>query len=200
MKYAEQSIAKYIEDLSARKPTPGGGSASALAGSLGAALVLMALNFTAGKEAYRKFENEIRNAVSELEKARTELTDLVDEDVAAYNKLKEAFKRSKDKKDLKPFLVEATGVPIKILNLCYNAMEACSGLARKVNKNLITDVGCGALLLDAGFEAARFNIEINLKQMDEEPGFVQLRKDIAIKEKDMRVWKKRILEDTKNIM
>ena len=60
--YIEDSLKKYIDDLSAKLPAPGGGSAAALTGALGVSLILMVLNYTVGKEKYKKFEEELSQA------------------------------------------------------------------------------------------------------------------------------------------
>jgi formiminotetrahydrofolate cyclodeaminase len=84
MSYKEESLKKYLDDLAAKLPAPGGGSASALTASLGISLISMVVNFTLGKPKYAKYENELKTILEESEKLREEFLNLVDLDVVAY--------------------------------------------------------------------------------------------------------------------
>ncbi|RKY32952.1 MAG: hypothetical protein DRP74_01285 [Candidatus Omnitrophota bacterium] len=148
--YAEDSIKQYLDDLSARLPAPGGGSAAALAASLGASLISMVANFTLGKPKYAKYESEIEAVLGKSEELRQEFLKLVDLDVTAY--------KSKD-------LKEALNVPLMVCRLCLEAIRLCPPLIKKGNVNLISDVAVAAVLLESGFASAKFNVEINLKYM-----------------------------------
>ena len=79
----QDNLKKYLDDLAARLPAPGGGSAAALTAAAGAALISMVANFTIGKEKYKSAEEEIGNVLSSAEDLRRKLTNLVDEDVTA---------------------------------------------------------------------------------------------------------------------
>jgi len=65
--YKDQSLNKYLEDLSAKLPAPGGGSAAALNAALGASLICMVVNFTLGKPKYAKYENELKDILERSE-------------------------------------------------------------------------------------------------------------------------------------
>ncbi len=60
MAYAKESIEKYIQDLAARVPAPGGGSAASLVGALGISLLEMVANYTIGKEKYKQYEKDMQ--------------------------------------------------------------------------------------------------------------------------------------------
>lgn len=148
MVYRNSSLKEYLDDLAAKLPAPGGGSAAALNAALGAALVSMAVNFTLGKPKYAKFEKELKNILREAEKLRVKFLNLVDLDVAAYKSGN---------------LKKALGVPLLTARLCSEAIKLCPPLIKKGNINLISDVAVAAILIEGAFAAAYFNVEINLK-------------------------------------
>jgi len=188
--YIDGTIKKYIDDLAARKPTPGGGSAAALCGAIGTALLEMVCNFTIGNEKYKAVEAQVQTYLGSLKKIEEGFKQLVDEDVSAYSKIRDAFK-TKDKKIIDKALKYGYDICLKICRFSRDAMENAPGLSEKGNDRLITDVGCGAELLNAAFNSGAFNCEINLNGM-EDKAFVEkekavlavLKKDIALLYKD----------------
>ena len=112
-KYCDQPLKKYLEDLSAKLPAPGGGSAAALDAALGASLISMVLNFTIGKPKYAQYENELKKALSDSERLKNEFLNLVDLDVEAYN--------SKD-------IRSALDVPFMLARLCCEGIILCPDL------------------------------------------------------------------------
>lgn len=168
MNYQEESIRRYLDDLAAKLPAPGGGSAAALSGALGASLISMVVNFTIGKPRYAKYEKELRQILSRSESLRLELLGLVDLDVVAY--------RSKNIRD-------ALDVPFMVCRLCFEGAKLCPPLIKKGNTNLISDVAVAAILLEAGFSSAYFNVEINLKSFNDKKVSRVIRKELSIKKK-----------------
>jgi len=150
MKYKTQSLAKYLNDLAAKLPAPGGGSAAALNAALGASLVSMVVNFTLGKPKYAVFAKELKSILVKSENFRKLFLDLVDLDAKAYQS-----------KDIK----KALAVPLKLARLCCQAAKLCPPLVKKGNVNLISDVAVAAVFLEAAFVSACFNVEINLKSL-----------------------------------
>lgn len=158
--YRNQSIKKYLDDLAAKKPAPGGGSAAALTGALGAALLSMIANFTVGKPKYKQFEKEIKESLKKSEKIRKKLLELVDLDVITYNKV--AQNKKKPLALYEKSLKDATKVPLEITRYSLEALEICPILEKKANKYLISDVYVGKELLSAAIKSAIFNVKINL--------------------------------------
>lgn len=164
--YANKPIKQYLDDLAARLPAPGGGSAAALTAATGAALISMVTNFTLGKPKYAKHEKEISAILASSEKLRVELLRLVDLDVIAY--------KSKDLKD-------CLNVPFMVCRLCFEAIKLCPPLVKKGNINLISDVAVAAVLLESAFSAANFNVEINLKLLKDKKISGKVRKELSKK-------------------
>jgi len=160
--YLQKSIKEYLDELAARQPTPGGGSAASLTGALGTALLEMVCNFTIGNRKYKDIEEITMSHLTALKKIREEFMALIDEDVKVYGSICSAFK-TKDEKIINNALKQGYYISLKMCGLAKAGMTIALNLAEKSNVNLITDAGCGAELLKAGFESGIFNSEINLK-------------------------------------
>ena len=160
--YINEPLKKYIDELAARQPTPGGGSAAGLAGALGAALLEMVCNFTIGNKKYQDIEEVVSGNLIVIKKIREEFLILVDEDTKVYSSICAAFK-TKDEKIIDKALKDGYYISLKMCELAKSGMKVSSSLAEKSNVNLITDVGCGSELLKASFNSGAFNAEINLK-------------------------------------
>jgi formiminotetrahydrofolate cyclodeaminase len=168
MSYKDGTLKKYLDDLAAKLPAPGGGSASALTAGLGTSLISMVVNFTLGKPKYAKYENELKKILEKSEKLREEFLNLVDLDVVAY--------KSKNIRD-------ALDVPFMVCRLCFEGIKLCPVLITKGNVNLITDVAVAAILLESSFVSAYFNVEINLKSLVDKKLTKVIKKELVQKEK-----------------
>jgi len=164
--YKNTTLKKYLDDLAAKLPAPGGGSAAAMNASLGVSLISMVVNFTLGKPKYAKYEDELKKVLEKSEKLREEFLNLVDLDVLAY--------KSKD-------IRNALDVPFMVCRLCFEGMKLCPDLIKKGNINLISDVAVAAILLESAFASAYFNVEINLKNLADEKFARGVRKELLNK-------------------
>jgi len=164
--YITKSLKKYSDDLAAKLPAPGGGSAAALNACLGVSLISMVVNFTIGKPRYCRYQRYLKTTLRQSERLRKRFLDLVDLDVAAY--------KSRNIK-------RALGVPLEIARLCFEAIGLCPDLVKKGNKNLISDVAVAVELLESSFAAARVNVDINLKYLADKKLSKTLSKELAAK-------------------
>lgn len=164
--YINDSIKKYIDDLASRQPAPGGGSAAALCGAVGTALLEMMCNFTVGNKKYADAEQNIKGYLSSLACIHQGFESLIDEDVKTYSAIRDAFK-SKEKIIIDNALKQGYNICLKICVLSKDGLNIASELPEKGNVNLITDVGCGAELLNASFNSGVFNCDINLKGIED---------------------------------
>jgi len=171
MSYKNGRLRKYLDDLAAKLPAPGGGSAAALNAAMGASLVSMVVNFTLGKPKYAQYENELKKILEKSEKLRGEFLNLVDLDVLAY--------KSKNIRD-------ALDVPFMVCRLCFEGIRLCPPLITKGNVNLISDVAVAAILLESAFSCAYFNVEINLKSLKDKKLATVIRKELMQKEKAIK--------------
>jgi formiminotetrahydrofolate cyclodeaminase len=149
--YGHKSLKRYLDDLSARLPAPGGGSAAALVAAVGCALISMVCQFTLGKDRYRDYQAEVKKILARANRLEEKLLELVDLDVLAY--------KSKDIK-------KALGVPVEICRISWQAIKLCPELARKGNRLLASDVAIAAVFLEAGFKSGYYNIAVNLKSLN----------------------------------
>jgi len=128
--YKNRAIKVYLNDLAARLPAPGGGSACALNAAMAAALLSMVINFTLGKPKYAQHEKELKDILRKSESLRAEFLNLVDLDVTAY--------KSKNLRD-------ALNIPFMVARLSFEGIKLCPALVKKGNLNLISDVAVAAI-------------------------------------------------------
>lgn len=172
------SIEEFVKKTGSGAPTPGGGSVSALAGSLGAALNVMVYELTQGKKVYTEFEPELRikidTSAEKLKEISSRLLVEMENDTHAFDSVMEAFKMPKETDSEKQARSEAIQegyktaieVPLTIANLCLESLFLMESLSIHGNVNTITDVGVGALLGYVGVEGALLNVRINLNSID----------------------------------
>ncbi|MFH0838879.1 MAG: cyclodeaminase/cyclohydrolase family protein [Candidatus Omnitrophota bacterium] len=187
--FVKKSIQSYIETLASRKPIPGGGSVCALSGTLGVGLLLMVVNFTLGKESYKCHFREISVMLKRLTRLKERLTGLIDRDSQTYLFIVKAYKLPKDttrkealrKKKIQEALKKSTAVTLEILIHSAQALTMSKRLLDIGNKNLISDVGVGAVMLESAIKGALLNIEINLAGIKDN----RFSSDIQIKVKNI---------------
>ena len=197
--YINEAVNKYLNDLAAKQPTPGGGSAAALAGAMGSALLEMVCNFTIGNKKYKDIEGIAADCLISARGIREKFLLLVDEDTKIYSSICAAFK-TKDEKIIDNALKEGYYISLKMCELAKAGMTIALNLAEKSNVNLITDVGCGAELLKAGFESGVFNSEINLKGIKDVSFAEKGRQVLRALKKDMSELHKKTISKTSERM
>lgn len=197
--HIHSSVKQYLDDVAAKKASPGGGSASALAGALGAALLAMSANFTIGKQMYRDFEREVIEILESVEGIRKRLMDLIDADAEAYGKVALAFK-SKEPARVDDALKEATAIPSDIARASLDAMRQAGRLVNRCNINMVCDIGVAHELLASSYEGAKYSIRTNLAVM-KDAGYVSCtRKRIETMDADMASLRKQVAGKVKSIM
>ncbi|MFO7958814.1 MAG: cyclodeaminase/cyclohydrolase family protein [Candidatus Brocadiia bacterium] len=169
--YRDESIEHYLDDAAAKRPTPGGGSISALAAALAASMSEMTANFTVGRKKDEAAEARIRELLDDVGDCRAALLELVDRDVAAYGAVDDAFGMPKEsdeqkaarRKALDEAMRGAMESPLEVMRQAARVGRIAAELTETGNRNLITDAGVSAVLAEAACSAARLNVEINLK-------------------------------------
>lgn len=190
--YLNEPIKKYLDELAARQPVPGGGSATGLVGAAGAALLEMVCNFTIGNEKYKNHYDAIERYLSLLKKIRGNFLVLLDDDVEAYSAIRDAFK-TKDKGVIDQALRAGYYVSDKACRLSKSAMEIAVELASKGNFNLISDVGCGVELLESAFNSGVFNCNINLNGIEDKLFVEKERMNVEILKKGVEALYKKTI-------
>jgi formiminotetrahydrofolate cyclodeaminase len=165
----QYSIDGFLDRLASGDPTPGGGSAAAIMGAMGAALVSMVCNVSFGKKGYEAAESELRNMLVKSEELRGRLSAMVAEDVAAFDSLMAAYKLPKSSDDdksrraetIQASLKRATQVPLECARACFEVVLLARRAAEIGYKHVISDVGVGVAAADAALRSAALNVFIN---------------------------------------
>ena len=156
-------VKHFLDELASSSPTPGGGSASALAGALAASLVAM----VAGLSPKQRGMKKIRNRALILQKR---LFRAVEEDAKSYQGVLKAFRLPKntEKEKLRRAraipraFVKATVTPQLVTRLSLELLELCLIAVREGNPNAVSDAAVGAYLADTAVKGGLMNILINL--------------------------------------
>jgi formiminotetrahydrofolate cyclodeaminase len=176
----DMTLRKYSDVLASNEPAPGGGSTAALSGVMAASLTMMVVNLSLGKKSYEALDDAIKQKFMQnfqrVQELKEELTNLVDEDTAAFNKFMEAMKLPKDTEEQKQIREEkmqqasiyALQIPLKTAEKCLEILQNQETIATYGNKNAVSDVGVGALMALAGLEGAVLNVKINLPGIKDE--------------------------------
>jgi formiminotetrahydrofolate cyclodeaminase len=159
LSYKNQAISVYLNQLASRNPVPGGGSAAALVGALGAALISMAAQYSLGKGKSKKAKAKIKSVFQQSEKLRERLLKLVDWDAEAYLKVVQTRQAAPYIKQAA--LKKARGVPWETCRLCYRAIQLTPDLVKSGNPHLLSDVKVAVEMLSAAFSSAMFTVEAN---------------------------------------
>ncbi|BAH05437.1 cyclodeaminase/cyclohydrolase family protein [Clostridium kluyveri] len=176
MKLRDKSCMDFVEVLGSKSAAPGGGSASALVGALGAALCSMACNLTLGKKKYAEYEEKLEFILQKTYKLQRELLNMVDEDAKCFLPLSKAYGMSKGTKEekmikektLQRCLKDACEVPINIIKKAYDAIKLHEALVDNCSKLVISDVGVGVQCLRASIVGAQLNVIINIGSINDE--------------------------------
>jgi len=184
--YADLPLRKYLDDAASGRPTPGGGSVSALAAALGTSMACMAANFTVGKEKFAAVQAQCRRILDDCEAARAELLALTDEDTQAYAHVSKAYglpKATPEQKGARTEAIQealrtAMDAPLRAFRVCARVCGELDELAQIANPNLISDVGVAAIIVLAGLEGAKLNVEINLSYLNDKAFVDQMRQEI----------------------
>jgi formiminotetrahydrofolate cyclodeaminase len=173
--YAQLSLDGFLDAIRSEAPTPGGGTAAAVAGAMGAALAEMVSRLTLAKEKYAASHEAVRPIAEAAALARAEFVRLAREDSNAYDAVVSARRLPKDTDEQRAARAEAIAranrlaaeVPMLTARAAVRLLAALPELAEKGNPNAASDVGAAALLLDAAAEGALLNVGINLSGIED---------------------------------
>ena len=165
------SVDDFVNRLASAAPEPGGGSAAALAGAMGAALVAMVAGLTVGRSRYAAYDAEMVSMRAQAEALRSRLVREVDADPAAYAEVTAAYRLPKGSPDrdvaLQQGLRRATEAPLAVAAACVDVLDLAVLVVKHGNRNATGDAAVGALMAHAGLVAAVRNIDLNLRGQTE---------------------------------
>lgn len=201
MKFVDKSIKFYADKLASKIPTPGGGSTAALLGVLGCGLLSMVANFTLAGKGFNGYKERSKKALKKSEGIRKKLMELIDKDVKAYESLSRALKRCKDNTvSLQPALKRAITPPSKVCDNVYRATMVALELAYVGNKAILSDVIVAIYALDAAFESALENININLVRVRDKKYVIKKTETYRMLQREIKKLKTNVLSKTRERM
>jgi methenyltetrahydrofolate cyclohydrolase len=197
----QTTLTQFLNSVAEGTATPGGGSVSALAGSLGAALVEMVVNLTLGKKEFADREAELKRLLEEARGYREALANTVAQDINAYQTVMNAYllpkgteeEKGKRKEEIRQALKKATDPPLFTAATSLKVLHLCQEVIEKGNPNAITDAAVGALLAEASLRGGIFNGRVNLSALDDQTFAEKMKKELRRLEQEGQKIKEQIM-------
>lgn len=169
MELAELTTRGFSELLASDAPAPGGGSAAALEGALGAALIAMVCRLTADKPRYREHRETVLAVQEQAEALRARFLDAMERDTEAFRRVSDAFalpKATEEEKAARSAAIQrgmagCMAPPLEVMDLAAQALDLAASLLGRFNENSASDLGVAALSLRSGLQGAWLNVLIN---------------------------------------
>ncbi|MFZ0325038.1 MAG: formimidoyltransferase-cyclodeaminase, partial [Actinomycetes bacterium] len=167
------SLNSFVASVADSEPVPGGGSVSALAGQLAAALAQMVAGLTVGRKKYAAVEKQMQEVGAEATVLGDRLGRLVKEDADAYALVSAAYKLPKEPAAPRAAAIEtalhkAAEIPLETARACRDVALLAAKCAAEGNTNTVSDSGVAALLAEAGCRGAAYNVRINVASMTDQ--------------------------------
>ena len=178
----ERTLRAFSDDLASSATVPGGGSAAAYAGAMGAALAAMVERIAERKET----TDATTALMAEADNLRADFLRLVDDDSAAYARVAEAMKLPKTSDDekrvrterLQSALLAASRVPLEVAKTSRRLLDLCERTVERAATATVSDVGVGALLAETALRGAALNVMINLASVKDAAQVKALSEDL----------------------
>ena len=151
-KFKSYTIEEYLTTLSEKLPTPGGGSAAALSGALGASLIAMVANYSVKKFKTKSVEKRIKHIRKKSNELRRLFVKLIDKDAQVYKKVVKV--RNKPAKEKKEALRQAKAVSEEVCQLCYQGLQLTPDLIKHGNQSLLSDVEVAVEMFRAAYNGS----------------------------------------------
>lgn len=171
--YLDKPLQNYLDDLASSQSTPGGGSAAALSGAMGAGLACMVARLTEGKADYVAVQQEIAQLLQQAELLRARFQQLMQEDINAYGQLSACFKmprttseeRAARTQAIQERLTAAALVPLEMAERAAELILCCRRIAEVGNAKVLSDIATGAALASSAGSGASWMVRVNLHSM-----------------------------------
>ena len=190
MALSDQRLVDLLAAFRATEPTPGGGSASALGGAIGASLLAMVAGLPKPRTRTPEEEQQLADARIRCTTIADRLVALMDRDSAAYDGVVAAFRLPKNSEDekaarsvrIQEALRAATETPLEVMRACLEALHLAGTVAAFGNANAASDVQVGLELLGAGLRGAGMNVAINLTSLKDQAYVAAMKKEMQLLE------------------
>lgn len=185
MKLAEMQVTEFVNLMASDAPAPGGGSAAALEGAVGAALTAMVCALTVGKKKYADVQELAVESQKKAEELKARFVDVMDRDTEAFNAVSAVFAMPKEtdeqkaarKAAMQEALKGCTKTPFEMMQLACETLELTRSLVGRLNASAASDLGCSALSLRAAIQGAWLNVLINISGINDEAFAAEYRKN-----------------------
>ncbi|MDB2152595.1 cyclodeaminase/cyclohydrolase family protein [Clostridium butyricum] len=190
MKFCDDTIKKFINDLESDMPAPGGGSVAGLIAALSGALNSMVYSLTVGKKSYMALDEKTQDVIRKFQAKSLEFSkrslEIMDEDRENFLKLMDCYKMPKDndeekeirKNAIKENTIKSMEAPLALARECVIFYENLKVMAEYGNKMLLSDLGISAILLHSAIESSIINVKVNLNGLRSEEFFEELDKEL----------------------
>lgn len=176
MELSELTVREFANLLGSDAPAPGGGSAAALAGSLGAALSAMVSALTLGRKKYADVQELAQEGFERASALKEDFLTAMEKDTVVFNSFSAAMampKESPEEKAARAAAMQAAlrlciESPLRMMELSFEAISLTDRLMGKTNANALSDLGVSALMLGAAVQGAWLNVLINLGSLKDE--------------------------------
>jgi formiminotetrahydrofolate cyclodeaminase len=173
----DRPLRDVLSAFASPDPTPGGGSASAVAAALGASLLRMVAGLPKTRAGSADDRAALAGASAGLTGVQQQLTEAIDEDAAAYDAVVDAYKQPRTTEGdragrtgaIARALRGATDVPLRVMRLSALGLTHAEAVAAHGHRAAASDIGVAVALLRAGLHGARLNVEINLAGLSDAP-------------------------------
>lgn len=170
MKFADLTVAQFLDALASSDPTPGGGTASAVAGAMATSLLVMVTGLAKSSSNSDEEKSALAAARQALQPLGTTLASLADADAAAFDEVMAAYRLAKataEEKTARSAAIQkalqgATIAPLHTLRACAEVIAHAGVVAASGNRSAVSDVGVAIGLLEAAAAGAEANVRINL--------------------------------------
>ncbi len=170
MSYEAQTCGDFLASLASKSPAPGGGSAAALSGAMGAALAAMVCQLTVNNPKFAEQQETAAEVLREADELRSTLVWLMQQDTDAFLELMSCYKLPKATEAEKAARNErlqeaakaAAAAPLAAMRACLRVLELAETAAQAGNPHAVSDAAVAALLARAGLQSAFYNVKINL--------------------------------------
>lgn len=187
--YIDKSIREYINVVQSGDPTPGGGSVCSLVTSLGGALTLMTSNFSIDRPYFKELKEEVQEKIKkshdEIKESIERINELIDEDakgfatvINAYNEKDDSEKEEEKQSRIQESYKKALATPLNCSRECLKMLKLQETFVDYGNKDTITDVGVGVILVYAALEGSLISVKINLNYIDDNDYREKIEKEI----------------------
>lgn len=195
------TIQEFAMQTASNEPVPGGGSISALAGSLAAALTEMVAGLTIGKKKYADVEEEMKEAVEPMKAVCAQLLDDIKRDSESFDQYMQALTLPKETEEEKAARTEAmqnglkaaVEVPLSVAKAACCILPYAETMVVKGNKTAVTDALVATMMARTAVLGAGFNVKINLESIKDQEYVDRIGKEVAELEKQAIEQEKKIL-------